>query len=87
MSGHTSTAACAPLDGMHEVRVARAVGRLDLDVGLGDGLSVRRARQHHRQAGAGGQAAEVAARDAPCAHVFLEVLFEMIFLAHAGVPL
>ena len=48
-----------------EVRVGSAVGRLDLDVLLRDGLRVRRARQHDGEANAGGQTAEIAARDAP----------------------
>ena len=44
-------------------------------------------RQHHREADAGREAAEVAARHASCANVFLEVLFEMVLLAHDVLPL
>ena len=71
MSGHTSTAACAPLDGCTKYASQTPSGVRDLDFLFRDGLRVRRLRQHHRQTGAGRQAAEVAARDAPGAQVFL----------------
>ena len=84
MSGHTSTAGRRALRGMHEVGIAGAVGRLDLDLRLGDLGGVGSARQQRHQAGAEGQGAEFAPRH-PALQLVRHHVIHRVVVTHVSV--
>ena len=83
MSGQISTPGCLPSRRMHEVRIAGAVRRLDLDFGLFHLSRIRQLRQHEHQAGAYGHRPELPARQLRAA-LELEDVVDRIVVAHGS---